>query len=333
MRALVVGAGGFIGSHLSERLLSEGWEVLGVDNFCTGRRGNLVGCAGYSRFGLMERNASQPLRVQGRLDWIFHMASPASPPKYLAMPVETMLINSTGTHHLLELAKAKNAQFLFASTSEIYGDPLMHPQKEEYWGNVNSVGPRSVYDEAKRYGEAMVMAYHRTHNLATRLIRIFNTYGPRMDPNDGRVVSNLICQTLRGEPISIYGDGSQTRSFQYVDDLVEAIFRLTAVQFHLPINLGNPEEYSIRQLATLIQEEMGVKTPLISLPLPEDDPRQRKPDISRAKAVLGWEPGVGVREGLRKSIAYFRSELDTGFPTPPDRVRTEMTVASGAASR
>jgi nucleoside-diphosphate-sugar epimerase len=250
--------------------------------------------------------------VEGPLDWVYHMASPASPPKYLDMPVETLRINSCGTYNLLELARKKGAQFLFASTSEIYGDPLIHPQPETYWGNVNSIGPRSVYDEAKRFAEALVMSYNRKHGVPTRLIRIFNTYGARMDPGDGRVVSNLICQTLRGEAITIYGDGLQTRSFQFVDDLIEGIFRLSQVPYFEPVNLGNPDEYTILQLAKLVQEESGLQANLVYEPLPQDDPRQRRPDITRAKSILGWEPRVDVRTGLRKTIEYFRSELGIG---------------------
>jgi nucleoside-diphosphate-sugar epimerase len=310
VRALVVGAAGFIGSHLCERLLAESWEVLAVDNFSTGRRSNLACCANQPHFSLLERDATYPISVPGPLDWVFHLASPASPPKYLEMPIETLLINSSGTHHLLETARNKSAEFLFASTSEIYGDPMVHPQPESYWGNVNSIGPRSVYDEAKRFGEALVMAYHRKHGVSTRLIRIFNTYGPRMDPFDGRVVSNMICQTLRRQPITIYGDGSQTRSFQYIDDLIEGIYRLTSKNYHDPINLGNPDEYTILELARIVQEEIGIETQLVSMPLPVDDPRQRRPDIARAREILGWEPQVDVRHGLRRSIEYFRSELD-----------------------
>jgi nucleoside-diphosphate-sugar epimerase len=310
----VAGAAGFIGSHLSERLLREGWQVLGADNFCTGRLGNLAACAAYPGFEFVEQDVVRPFAVEGPLDWIFHLASPASPPKYLAMPLETLRVNSCGTYNLLELARNRGAQFLFASTSEIYGDPLIHPQPETYWGNVNTVGPRSVYDEAKRFAEALVMNYHREFGLSTRLIRIFNTYGPNMDPDDGRVVSNLICQTLRGEPITIYGDGQQTRSFQFVDDLIEGIFRLVQTPCHEPVNLGNPHEYTILQLARLIQEESGLFSDMIYRPLPQDDPRQRQPDIGRARALLGWEPRVDVRAGLRKTIAYFQSEL--GLPRP-----------------
>lgn len=313
MRALVVGAAGFVGSHLCERLLNEGWSVIGVDNLSTGRACNLKACAELPRFQFLEQDAVHPLSIKGPLDWVFHMASPASPPKYLALPVETLLINGSGTYHLLELARQKQAQLLFASTSEIYGDPLIHPQVETYWGNVNSIGPRSVYDEAKRYAEALVMACHRAWGLPVRLIRIFNTYGPRMDPEDGRVVSNLICQTLRGEPITIYGDGLQTRSFQYVDDLIEGICRLIRVAYYEPVNLGNPDEYTILQLAKLIQEETGIEVPFAYEPLPIDDPRQRRPDISRAKSLLNWEPRVDVRIGLRKTIDYFRAELGIGI--------------------
>jgi len=309
MRALITGAAGFIGSHLSERLLDEGWDVVGVDNLITGRVLNLAACLKSPRFRFIENDAIYPLNISGRVDWVLHFASPASPPKYLDRPIETLRINSEGTYHLLQLASLKNAQFLFASTSEIYGDPLLHPQPETYWGNVNSIGPRSVYDEAKRFGEAITMSFHRSQGLSTRLIRIFNTYGPRMDPYDGRVVSNMIRQALEGEPLTIYGSGNQTRSFQYVDDLVEGIWRLLDVQHHGPVNLGNPEEFTILELAQMVRELTRSNVPFQFEALPEDDPRQRKPDIAVARGLLGWEPRIAVREGLFRTVGHFRTEL------------------------
>lgn len=307
MRILITGAAGFLGSHLSERLLLEGHEVVGVDDFSSGQPRNIELLAQHPQFHFVQADASKPLQIAGPLDWVMHFASPASPPRYLKLPIQTLLVNGEGTRYLLDMALEKGARFFLASTSEIYGDPLVHPQPETYWGNVNPVGPRSIYDEAKRYAETLTMAYQQARGVSTRTIRIFNTYGPRMDAEDGRVVTNFINQALRGQPLTIYGDGSQTRSFQYVDDLIEGIRRLMDVEYHHPVNLGNPEEYTMLQLAELIQELVGSKMPLEYKPLPQDDPRQRRPDISRAKALLGWEPQVPVREGLARTIAYFRS--------------------------
>ncbi|GIW26060.1 UDP-glucuronic acid decarboxylase family protein [Meiothermus sp.] len=306
MRILVTGAAGFLGSHLAERLLLEGHRVIGVDNFSSGQPRNIELLSKHAEFRFVEADAAEPLAIEGSLDWVMHFASPASPPRYLKMPLQTLRVNGEGTRHLLELALAKGAKFFLASTSEVYGDPLVHPQPETYWGNVNPIGPRAIYDEAKRYAETLTVAYQQAQGVSTRIIRIFNTYGPRMDAEDGRVVTNFINQALRGQPLTIYGDGSQTRSFQYVDDLIEGIRRLMEVEYHLPVNLGNPEEYTMLELAQLIQELVGSKLPLVYQPLPQDDPRQRRPDISRAKALLGWEPRVPVREGLARTIAYFR---------------------------
>jgi nucleoside-diphosphate-sugar epimerase len=309
MRALVTGAAGFVGSHLSERLLKDGFEVVGVDNFITGQHRNLEPLRAYPGFSFLEADVIQPIPLEGNFDWVLHFASPASPPKYLKKPLETMLVNSEGSRHLLELCRAKNAAFFLASTSEVYGDPLVHPQPETYWGHVNSVGPRSIYDEAKRYAETLTMAYHQTYGVSTRIIRIFNTYGPRMDALDGRVVTNFINQALSGKPLTIYGEGQQTRSFQFVDDLIEGIRRLMNTEYHLPINLGNPEEYTMLELAKLIQELSGTKLELEFEDLPVDDPKQRKPDIKRARELLNWEPRVSVRDGLNQTIEYFK-QLD-----------------------
>jgi len=307
MKIFLTGAAGFIGSHLTDRLLAEGHDVIGVDNCCTGSLKNLAHLKNNSSFRFIQQDAISPLSIQEPLDWVMHFASPASPPKYLAMPIETLRVNAEGTFHLLELARNKNAKFFLASTSEVYGDPLVHPQPESYWGNVNSIGPRSVYDEAKRYAEALVCAYHRKHDLSIRIIRIFNTYGPRMDPEDGRVVTNFINQALRGEPMTVYGDGKQTRSFQYVDDLVEGIYRLMNKEFYGPVNLGNPEEYTMLQLAEIISEISTGRSPVSFKPLPQDDPKQRKPDISQAKKILDWSPRIPVKEGLSQTIDYFRT--------------------------
>ncbi|MBT9252255.1 MAG: SDR family oxidoreductase [Brockia lithotrophica] len=306
MRILLVGSAGFIGSHLAERLLREGHEVVGVDNFSTGQRRNVRRLQSFSRFTLIEADASKPLDIEGPLDWVMHFASPASPPRYMERPVETILINGEGTRHLLDLALEKGAKFFLASTSEVYGDPLVHPQPETYWGNVNPIGPRSVYDESKRYAETLTMAYHRARGLSVRIVRIFNTYGPGMDPADGRVVSNFIVQALRGEPITVYGDGSQTRSFCYIDDLIEGIWRLMDVEYPYPVNLGNPEEYRVLELAHLVRELTGSDSPVLFRDLPENDPRQRKPDIRLAKELLRWEPTVSVREGLFRTVRYFK---------------------------
>jgi dTDP-glucose 4,6-dehydratase len=307
MKILLTGAAGFIGSHLTDRLLSEGHQVIGVDNCCTGRLENLAHLKNNPSFRFIRQDASLPLQIEEPLDWVMHFASPASPPKYLAMPVETLRINSEGTLHLLELAQNKNAKFFLASTSEVYGDPLVHPQPESYWGHVNPIGPRSVYDEAKRYAEALTGAYHRKYGLPIRIIRIFNTYGPRMDPEDGRVVTNFINQALRGKPLTVYGDGGQTRSFQYVDDLIEGICRLMEVEYFEPVNLGNQEEFSMLELAQIIQKATMSTSKIEYAPLPQDDPKQRKPDIARAKKLLNWSPKISAMDGLAKTIQYFQT--------------------------
>lgn len=309
MRILLTGAAGFIGTNLAERLLQGGHQVMGVDNFSSGQPRNIELLQRYSQFDFLQADASRPLAIEGDLDWVMHFASPASPPRYLQLPIETLLVNAEGTHHLLDLAQGKGAAFFLASTSEVYGDPHLHPQPESYWGNVNPNGPRSIYDESKRYAEAITLAYHRARGVPVRIIRIFNTYGPRMDAQDGRVVTNFINQALGGEPLTIYGDGSQTRSFQYVEDLVEGIVRLMGVDFCEPVNLGNPEEYTMLELAQLVQEITGTKAPLEYHPLPQDDPKQRRPDITRAKELLEWQPTVPVREGLAKTIAFFANAI------------------------
>ena len=308
MRILLAGAAGFIGSHLTDHLLLEGHTVIGVDSLITGRRENLEHLDGHPRFQFLEHDVTTPIEIDGPLDWVMHFASPASPPKYLRAPIETLRVNAEGTFHLLELARTKGAAFFLASTSEVYGDPLVHPQPETYWGNVNPVGPRAVYDEGKRYAEAMVTAYHRHYELPIRIVRIFNTYGPRMDPNDGRVVSNFITQALRREPITVYGDGSQTRSFCYIDDLVNGIVGLMRIEYALPVNLGNPNEYTMLQLADLVARLAGNKIDIVFKPLPTDDPKRRKPDIRRASSLLDWHPTVPLEEGIRRTISYFRNQ-------------------------
>ena len=306
MRCVVTGAAGFLGSHLTDRLIAGGHTVLGIDNLITGRRANLAHLEEESRFRLIEHDISAPIDIEGDVDGIFHLASPASPVDYLRFPIQTLKVGALGTHNALGLARARGARLLLASTSEVYGDPLVHPQPESYWGNVNPVGPRSVYDEAKRFAEAMTMAYHRAHGVDTRIVRIFNTYGPRMRPDDGRVVSNFIVQALRDEPLTIYGDGSQSRSFCYVSDLVEGIRRVFDAEVHDPVNLGNPGEFTIRELADLVLEATGSSSPLVHRPLPTDDPRVRRPDIARASTALGWEPQVPLEIGLRRTVAHFR---------------------------
>jgi dTDP-glucose 4,6-dehydratase len=310
LRVLITGAAGFLGSHIAERFLKEGYEVLGLDNFITGSRWNADILSGYSGFTLIEHDISESISLDGDLDGVLHFASPASPVDYLNLPIQTLKVGSLGTHNSLGIALAKGARFLLASTSEVYGDPQIHPQPETYWGNVNPVGVRGVYDEAKRFAEAMTMAYHRYHGVDTRIVRIFNTYGPRMRPNDGRVISNFIVQALRGDPLTIYGDGSQTRSFCYVDDEVDGIFRLYNSDQSGPTNIGNPKEFTIKELAELILEETGSSSAMIELPLPEDDPRVRQPDISMAEEVLGWEPQVDLLEGIRRTIPFLKAQLE-----------------------
>jgi dTDP-glucose 4,6-dehydratase len=311
---LITGAAGFLGSHLVDRFLAEGHTVVGLDNYITGRAENLAHLQGNARFSFVEHDISHPADLAGPLDGVLHFASPASPPDYLAHPIETLKVGAHGTTNALELARAFGARFFLASTSEIYGDPLVHPQPESYWGNVNPIGPRSCYDEAKRFAEAMTMAYHRAHGVDTRIVRIFNTYGPRMRARDGRVVSNFIVQALRGEPITIYGDGSQTRSFCYVSDEVDGIYRLFMHGDAEPTNVGNPREYTVRELAELVIELTGTSASLVERPLPEDDPKLRRPDITRARERLGWDPQVPVREGLERTIAYFRDALAIETP-------------------
>ena len=307
MRLLVTGAAGFLGSHLVDRLLAEGHEVIGMDNFITGSEANLAHLAGHSRFGFIKHDVSKFISVDGPLDGVLHFASPASPVDYLELPIQTLKVGSLGTHNGLGLAKAKGARFFLASTSEVYGDPQVHPQPETYWGHVNPVGPRGVYDEAKRFAEAMTMAYHRYHGIDTRIVRIFNTYGPRMRARDGRVVSNLVVQALRGEPLTIYGEGSQSRSFCYVSDLIDGIYRLFTSSRVDPTNIGNPIEFTVLQLARLVKEMTGSSAEIIHRPLPVDDPKVRQPDISVARRVLSWEPAIPLREGLVRTIEYFRT--------------------------
>ena len=310
MRILITGAAGFLGSHLVDRFLEAGNRVVAVDNFITGTWRNLEHLHGREDFFFIEHDISTPLFLAEKVDGVLHFASPASPVDYLELPIQTLKVGSLGTHNSLGLAKAHGARFLLASTSEVYGDPQVHPQPEQYWGHVNPIGPRGVYDEAKRFAEAMTMAYHRYHGLDTRIARIFNTYGSRMRPADGRVVSNFIVQGLRGEPITLYGDGNQTRSFCYVEDEVEGLFRLFHSDYVEPVNIGNPKEYTVRELAEMVLEETGGASELVQHPLPEDDPKVRQPDITLAKAQLDWQPATGLREGLRKTIPYFRALVE-----------------------
>ena len=309
MRALVTGASGFLGSHLSKRLVQDGHTVLGMDNLITGDTGNLAELVGHKSFQLIVQDVTQYLEVDGPLDAVFHFASPASPIDYLELPIQTLKVGALGTHKALGLSRAKGSRFMLASTSEVYGDPQVHPQPESYWGHVNPTGPRGVYDEAKRFAEAMTMAYHRAHGLDTRIVRIFNTYGPNMRPLDGRVVSNFIVQALQGENLTVYGDGKQTRSFCYVDDLIEGIMRLFDRGGPDPVNIGNPGEFSVLQLAEMVIELTGSKSSIVFEDLPVDDPKQRKPDITRAREQLGWEPRVSLRDGLAKTIPYFAARL------------------------
>ena len=306
-RVLITGAAGFLGSHLCDRFIREGFEVIGMDNLITGDLKNIEHLFKLKEFEFYHHDVSKFVFVPGTIDYILHFASPASPIDYLKIPIQTLKVSSLGTHNLLGLAKAKSARILVASTSEVYGDPLVHPQTEDYWGNVNPIGPRGVYDEAKRFQEAITMAYHTYHRLETRIVRIFNTYGPRMRLNDGRVLPAFIGQALRGEDLTMFGDGSQTRSFCYVDDLVEGIYRLLMSDYHLPVNIGNPDEISIRDFAEEILKLTGANQRIVSKPLPQDDPKQRQPDISTARKVLNWEPTISRQEGLKRTYAYFKN--------------------------
>jgi nucleoside-diphosphate-sugar epimerase len=323
VKLVVAGAAGFIGSHLCDRLLADGHSVVGVDNFISGRKENLEGLLGKPAFEFIEADVVEPLTVKG-VEGIFHLASCASPVDYLNHPVETLKAGSYATHNLLELARANRARFFLASTSEVYGDPLVHPQPESYSGNVSSVGPRSVYDEAKRYAEACTMAYHRHFDVDVRIARIFNTYGPRMQPNDGRVVTNFVVQALTGAPLTVYGDGSQTRSFCYVEDEVEGLYRLFLKGDNEPTNIGNPGEFTVQQLAEMVIEMTGSKSGIERLALPKDDPKVRRPDISRARRLLGWEPRIALRDGLRRTIEFFRS-------MPPERLAPRAQPKSAFA--
>lgn len=309
---VVTGGGGFIGSHLCERFLSLDHKVICIDNFLTGSKENIAHLYQNPKFKLIQQDVTLPIILEGPVDYILHFASPASPVDYLQLPIQTLKVGSLGTHNALGLARAKGARILLASTSEVYGDPEIHPQPEEYWGNVNPIGIRGVYDEAKRFSEAMVMAYHRTHNLQTRIVRIFNTYGPRMRLADGRVLPNFMSQALRGEPLTVYGDGSQTRSFCHVDDLVEGITRLMFSDYSDPVNIGNPEEITILQFAEEILEITGSKSPIDFRPLPQDDPKLRQPDITKARKLLGWEPKVPRYQGLERTYRHFQERIHGG---------------------
>jgi dTDP-glucose 4,6-dehydratase len=309
MRVLITGAAGFLGSHLADRFLAEGHDVIGMDNLITGARENFQHLLGNRRFQFVLHDVTRFIQVDGPLDGVLHFASPASPIDYLELPIQTLKVGSLGTHNALGVAKAKSARFFLASTSEVYGDPQVHPQPESYWGHVNPVGPRGVYDEAKRFAEAMTMAYHRYHGVETRIVRIFNTYGPRMRARDGRVVSNFVVQALKGEPLTLYGEGQQTRSFCYVADEVEGIYRLFLSDCTEPVNIGNPQECTVRQLADKVLALTGSASPIEHRPLPIDDPKVRQPDISRARALLGWEPSVALEEGLTRTIAHFREQF------------------------
>jgi dTDP-glucose 4,6-dehydratase len=315
LRAVITGGAGFLGSHLCELMLGRGWEVLCLDNLVTGNEANVAHLMSNPKFRLARHDVSRFIDVQGPVDAVLHFASPASPPDYLRLPIQTMKVGALGTHNSLGLALAKNAKYLLASTSECYGDPSVSPQPETYWGNVNPVGPRGVYDEAKRYAEAMTMAYHRYHGLNTHIVRIFNTYGPRMRLNDGRALPNFLYQALVGEPITVYGDGKQTRSFCYVSDLLEGIYRLLESDEHEPTNIGNPQEITILEFAERVRKLVGATAPIVFHPLPQDDPKQRCPDIAKAKRLLDWEPKVTLEDGLQRTYEYFRAQLAQTGPS------------------
>ena len=309
MRAVVTGGAGFLGSHLCDRLLAVGWEVLALDNLITGDEGNLGHLGRNPKFRFERKDVTESIRIEGEVGYVFHLASPASPPDYLRFPVETLKVGSIATMNTLELAEAKGAKFLLASTSECYGDPDVSPQSESYWGRVNPIGPRSVYDEAKRFAEAITMAYHRHHGLDTHIVRIFNTYGPRMRLKDGRALPNFVFQALSGQPLTVYGDGKQTRSFCYVSDLNEGIYRLSQSDEHFPTNIGNPAELTIYEFAERIRSYFPNALPIVHEPLPEDDPKQRRPDITKAQRLLGWEPKVSLEEGLKYTLDYFKEKF------------------------
>jgi dTDP-glucose 4,6-dehydratase len=309
MRVLVTGGAGFIGSHLVEFFLDKGWEVVCVDDFITGSRENVAAVTSRPGFTLVEHDVTEYIQLDGPLDWVLHLASPASPRDYLELPIQTLKVGALGTHNSLGLAKAKGARFVLASTSEVYGDPLVHPQREDYWGHVNPVGPRGVYDEAKRFAEAITMAYHHTHGIDTRIVRIFNTFGPRMRLNDGRAIPAFMSQALTGAPLTVFGDGSQTRSFQYISDLIEGLWRLMEAPFNDPVNIGNPHEMTLLDLAKRIIGLTGSRSEIVFRPIPVDDPKVRQPDIGRARTLLGWEPRVEIDEGLRLTVDWFWGKL------------------------
>jgi dTDP-glucose 4,6-dehydratase len=312
LRAIVTGGAGFLGSHLCDYLIAHGWDVLSIDNLVTGSAANLAHLKGNPHFSTMQHDVSRHIEVEGPVDYVLNFASPASPVDYLKLPIQTLKVGALGTHNTLGLAKAKGAKYFLASTSECYGDPHVSPQSETYWGNVNPIGPRGVYDEAKRFAEAMVMAYHRYHGLDTHIVRIFNTYGPRMRLNDGRALPNFVHQALTGQAITVYGNGQQTRSFCYVSDLIEGIYRLMNSDEHEPTNIGNPQEITILEFAERIRALTGVSVPIVFNPLPQDDPKQRCPDISKARRILGWEPKVNLQEGLRVTLDYFQKQVAAG---------------------
>jgi dTDP-glucose 4,6-dehydratase len=316
LRVVLTGGAGFLGSHLCDLLIAKGWDVLCLDNFITGAETNIAHLLSNPHFRFVKQDVSISMEVSGAVDAVMHFASPASPPDYLKYPIETLKVGSFGTYNALELALTKKAKFVMASTSECYGDPDVSPQPESYWGHVNSVGPRSVYDEAKRFSEAITMAYHRHHGLDTRIVRIFNTYGPRMRLNDGRALPNFLYQALAGEPITVYGDGKQTRSFCYVSDLIEGIYRLLESSEHEPVNIGNPHEITILEFAERVRALVGAKVPIVFKRLPQDDPKQRCPDITKARRILNWEPKVNLEEGLQRTYEFFRKQAAAAGPAP-----------------